>query len=175
MVAVGEDRAGAIPQPIEGARDPDAEALHADAEGLFIGGLDDQVDVVGLDRVLLDLEVVAMAVSHERRPQDFCLGRVAQVPWSRDPAGDVNGGVPELLARVVRHPRTWLGLGPRTLARTAPAPVEDRQLLQARLSLALARLAHLSQLLASWLRLPLAAAAAPRTRGSAGLGMESQA
>lgn len=52
MVAVGPDRAAALERAVDGARGADGESLHAARQRVVVGGLDDQVEVIRLHRVM---------------------------------------------------------------------------------------------------------------------------
>ena len=76
MVAVAEDCAFAGPEAVQSAGDADGEALHAPGEDLSTTGLDDQVQVVALDRELTDREACSLRAACEALPEHLqcCTG-----------------------------------------------------------------------------------------------------
>lgn len=133
VIAVGEDGARSRPQPVQSSRDAHEEALHPARQRVSIGGLGDQMEVVRLQRVLVEPEAEAFAPRAERALDRDASGVSSQARQARaQPHGDVDG-MPggERLPRTVRH------AGPRTGA--LPAGAGPRSSPRAELELALAQ------------------------------------
>jgi hypothetical protein len=91
VVAVGEQRADAAPEPVEAARDADQQTLNASRERAAIARLDDQVEVVRLDGEVDQPEPEAVRAGGECALEGASCGVVAQVRQTGSHArGDVH-------------------------------------------------------------------------------------
>jgi len=70
VIAIVEHAAFAPHHPVEPLGDPDREALDRASERAAVGGLDNEMDVVALDRELDDADVEPVATDPERRRDD---------------------------------------------------------------------------------------------------------
>src|SRR5262245_57299916 len=111
MIPVPEDRAPwashDLVQPLCGA---DAERLHHSGERWGIGGLDEHMDVVALDREMGETRVAPLQAPVERTLEHHKTSPAAQIPdLGPHPHGDV-----ERLARIdlTRHVRDACGVLP---------------------------------------------------------------
>ena len=115
MVAIREHLALAAHHPIEPTRHADPEPLHRRRERLMTTGLDDEMDMVPLDRELAEARADLDPGDGEGPPDDIERPTAAQVPDVREHAhGDVDRK-PAGKARPprVRHARAVaLGLAP---------------------------------------------------------------
>jgi len=76
--ALGEDLALAVPESVQGASDADQQALHATGEGDAVLGFDDEVQVVGLHRVVQKAKPESLRTLAKRRAQLRQRGLAAQ-------------------------------------------------------------------------------------------------
>jgi hypothetical protein len=66
VVAVREHGPRALEDPVHGSREPRTDCLHAAPERISARGLDDQMRVVALERVVRKPELAAFAARSER-------------------------------------------------------------------------------------------------------------
>ena len=137
MIAVREDPAAPAGPEVESPRARDLEALHPARERQVRVGLDDQVDVVALDRDVADPEVAAAAGDREPVPDREPARPPSQLEaWPRADH-DV-----QRMARVDRRPRLVIlararPLGWAACARTlAAVRAEVERLLRRHLEIA---------------------------------------
>ena len=129
--AVAEDGAVALPEAIQLARDAREQGAHAVARGRAIGRFDDQVQVVGLDRVVHDLKRRSSSAARggaaiRARDRGADARRLRWTPDARQ-SGPQARCDEQREARLVRRTRVVgehralsLGLSARTRARSAP-------------------------------------------------------
>ena len=131
MVAIAQHGPAAPEHPVHRARDPRRDRLHAAAEGLPVRGLDQEVQVIALDRELDDPEVALVAGLAERRLEGAHEAAVSEraqalAQLQRDVAREASA---EVAAAPVAHPR----VRPRSSAHARdPAPSEERKLRRVR-------------------------------------------
>jgi hypothetical protein len=121
--AIGEDGAAAAEGAPRCARDAGGDGLHAAAEGDAVARFDDQVDVVGLDRVVDEAEAPALAGAREAALDLAHADGAAQRRESRSRLQrDVERRASrECGSRRVGHRRARLPRAPGSRAATAPA------------------------------------------------------
>jgi hypothetical protein len=125
VVAVAPDVAAfACEQAVHAERDADREAAHAVRELGVVVGLDDDVEVIGLDRIVDDAEAVAARAAGvlDRAAQHAMESLASKAGKTlRATQGDVNGlVVPVNGPRAMGYGRTLPARAARTGAATAP-------------------------------------------------------
>jgi hypothetical protein len=134
VIAIVEHAAVAPHHPVEPFGDADREALDRAGERAAVGGLDEEMDVIALDRELDDADVEAIATDPKRRLDDAERAPAAQVVDVRRHAqGDVERHrAGPLAARAMSHAgaRT-AGLAARAGALATPGPELERELTRA--------------------------------------------
>ncbi len=129
MVALGPEGPPAMQRPVHRPRDADLQPLESAREPGAIVGLDEQVDVVGLDRELEHAEAAARGGG--QRVADGAKDASATEGGQRCP--DAEGavhGVPRLVRRAaaVRDPAARPGGAAGVRAHPAPGPRAQRKL-----------------------------------------------
>ena len=134
VIALEEHRPGAPERPVHRAREPRRKRHHPAPERLPIVGLDDQMRVIVLDRVVDEPEVAALAGLAERR---LHLAHDAAVAKRLDPAPHLQRDErrqPRIdpVARPMAHPRVRPRPPPRPrrLAEVTPSPEPQLGLLR---------------------------------------------
>jgi phage protein D len=99
VVAVAEDTTGATQKPVERSRDAHEQSLHAARERAPVGGLDDQVQVVRLDRMVNQAQAEALAAARECALEDSARGVATQ---ARQPGVQAGGHMNRVPSRKLR-------------------------------------------------------------------------
>ena len=122
VVAVGEHRSAPAHHAVQGARHANLQALHGARERELVGRLDDEVDVVPLDREVNEAEAEPGAAAFESAPQLPKAAMRAKVPHFLPHArGDVQRAAAETGPRAMNDvPSRALALPPCTLSCTTP-------------------------------------------------------
>jgi hypothetical protein len=138
VVAIGEHRAFATPEPVERAGDAHEQALHPARERFLVVRLGDQVDVVRLQGVLGEAEAESLASGAERALDLRTGGATPEARQARAQThGDVDGMASrQLLPRAVRHTASRTGALAACSATTAAPRTELELPLAQSLSLA---------------------------------------
>ena len=124
MVEAVEQHAPPAPEhPVHGPCKAGTQRVHAPAESLHIVGLDDQMQVIRLDRVVSEAEVLTIQHTRKRPPQ---LPHQPCIPKRRNVGPDLQGhmaGMPrgQRSPSKVGDPRIGSALAPRSL-RLPPQP-----------------------------------------------------
>jgi hypothetical protein len=79
VIAVSDDPAAAPGDPVEAARHAHAEALHGSTESDLVPGLDQKVDVIGLDRKVDDADAQTLARCAQRLAHGGIHAKAAKV------------------------------------------------------------------------------------------------
>ena len=134
VVAAVEHRPAAATHPIDGAREPGANAHHAAGERLLAVRLDDQVRVVSLERVVRDTEASALArlgqgapplVDKRPRRSEGTPGHTRRVTWTGQSRHGRSLAVQHARPRAARSSRS----GSRPASPGAHPMVGERELL----------------------------------------------
>lgn len=134
VVAIREHAPAAVEHPVGSTRETRADRFHAAREIVLAGGLDDQMDVIGLDRVVRRAEAAALARRGEASSE---LAHECYAAQRREPAAHFQRDVArearrERAARPVRVARIRSALAPGS--RPSAAPTGRRAQIESELS-----------------------------------------